>query len=59
MMFLGSTPEKGISFRATSGLHHARWMAKAVYSLNAYLFREQLKLTKREEKGIREICALQ
>jgi hypothetical protein len=31
-------------------------MAKAIYSLKVYLFREQFKLTKKEEKGIREIC---
>jgi hypothetical protein len=31
-------------------------MAKTNYSLKVYLFREKLKLTKREEKGIREIC---
>jgi hypothetical protein len=31
-------------------------MTKAIYSLKVYLFMEQFKLTKREEKGICEIC---
>jgi hypothetical protein len=31
-------------------------VAKTIYSLRVYLFREQFKLTKREEEGIREIC---
>jgi hypothetical protein len=56
IIFLGGTSEKGISFTAPAGLHRARWMAKAIYSLKLYLFREQFKLTKREEKGIRENC---
>jgi hypothetical protein len=56
IIFLGGTPEKGISVRTPAGRHRARWMAKAIYSLKVYLFREQIKLTKREEKGIRKIC---
>lgn len=56
IIFLGGIPEKGISFRAPAGLHRARWMAKAIYSLKIYLFGDQFKLIKREEKGIREIC---
>jgi hypothetical protein len=56
IIFHGGTLGKGISFRAPAGLHHARWMAKAIHSLKGYLLREQFKLTKGEEKGIREIC---
>lgn len=56
IIFLGGTPEKGVSFRAPAGLHRARWMAKAIYALKIYLFREQLKLTNREIKGIKDVC---
>lgn len=56
IVFLGGTPERGASFRAPAGLHRGRWMAKSIYALNLYLFREQLKLTKRELKGIKDIC---
>jgi hypothetical protein len=50
IIFLGGTPGKGI-FRAPAGLHHqATWIAKTIYSLKGYIFREQFKLTKREEK---------
>lgn len=30
------------------------WMAKAIYSLKIYLFRDQFKLSKKEEIGIRD-----
>lgn len=56
IIFLGGVPEKGISFRAPAGIHRARWMAKSIYSLKIYLFRDQFKLTKKEEKSISEIC---
>ena len=41
---------------APGAMHHARWMAKALYTLKIWIFRGQFKLTKREEQGIREIC---
>ena len=56
IIFLGGVPNKGISFRAPAGLHRARWMAKAIYCLKLFMFREQFKLTKRELKVITEIC---
>lgn len=56
IMFLGDVPEKGVSFKAPGGMHRARWMAKAIYSLKIYLFRGQFNITKREEHGIRDIC---
>ena len=56
IIFLGGTPSKGISFRAPSGLHQARWMAKAIYALKIWMFRSQFKLTKRQEKALADIC---
>jgi len=47
IIFLGGVPKKGLSFRSPGGLHRARWMAKAIYSLKIYLFRGQFKLTKK------------
>src|SRR6218665_3043988 len=37
-------------------VHHARWMAKAVYTLMIWMFRGQFKLNEREEQGLRAIC---
>ncbi|KAK9892722.1 hypothetical protein WA026_021913 [Henosepilachna vigintioctopunctata] len=56
IIFLGGVPEKGVSFRRPAGLHRARWMARALYCLKIYLFKHQLKLTKKDEKAVREIC---
>jgi hypothetical protein len=56
IIFLGGILERGISFRTPGGLHRARWMAKAIYSLKIYLFRDQFKLSKKEETGIRDAC---
>lgn len=56
IIFLGGTLDKELSFRAPAGLHRARWMAKAIYSLKIYLFRDQFKMSKNEENGIKDIC---
>lgn len=36
-------------------MHRARWMARAIYSLKIYLFRQQFKLTKFEQKALERI----
>jgi hypothetical protein len=36
IIFLGGTPEKGISVRTPAGLHRATWMAKANSSLKFF-----------------------
>lgn len=54
IMFLEGIPEKGISFRVPDGLHRAKWMAKALYSLKMYLFRDEFNLTKKKETVIRD-----
>ena len=56
IIFLGGTPTKVISFESPAGLHHARWMAKIIYSLKIWIFCAQFKLTTRETNGVQEIC---
>ena len=56
LVFLGGVPNKHINFRAPGALHNARWMAKAIYSLKIYLFRDQIQLTSCEQKGLLSIC---
>ncbi|KAG0712093.1 hypothetical protein GWK47_002150 [Chionoecetes opilio] len=43
-------------FRYPGPIHHARWMAKVIYSFKVWLFRRQFRLTVREESGLRDIC---
>ena len=45
-------PVDEIHWRAPSPVHHARWMAKLIYGIKIFLFRDQrdtFKLTKKEE----------
>ncbi|KAL4092416.1 hypothetical protein QTP88_026917 [Uroleucon formosanum] len=56
VIFLGGILPNGIHFKKPGAIHHARWMAKAIYSLKIYLFREQFRLTVKEETTLRNIC---
>lgn len=56
IIFLGGSPSRGVHFMAPGAIHNARWMAKAIYALKIYLFREQFQLTASEARGIRDVC---
>lgn len=56
VIFLGGRSMEGKSFRALGPIHHARWMAKAIYSLKIFLFRDQFHLTSQEKSGLRDVC---
>ncbi|CAH1110777.1 unnamed protein product [Psylliodes chrysocephalus] len=56
LIFLDDTPNHITHFKRPGAMHHARWMAKAIYSLKIFLFRSEFKLTARETKNLREIC---
>jgi len=53
--FLGGAPGSCVKFRAPGAMHHARWMAKAIYSLKIYMFQDQFVLTAAEKKGVTNI----
>ncbi|XP_071580212.1 uncharacterized protein [Temnothorax nylanderi] len=55
-IFLGEAPPRGISFRVPGAIHHARWMAKAIYCLKIFLFRGEFILSLQEENAICDIC---
>lgn len=55
-IFLGSVPERGIRFMAPGATHHARWLSKVIYSLKIWMFKGQFHLTKKEEKGLQDVC---
>lgn len=44
------------TFSPPGAYHRARWMAKGIYSIKIYLFREQFKLTKHEKQSLRRVC---
>ncbi|KAL4132318.1 hypothetical protein QTP88_009490 [Uroleucon formosanum] len=45
MIFLGAKPNNTTFFHTPGATHHARWMAKAIYCLKIYIFRNEFKLT--------------
>ena len=49
-------PQEKISFKRPGAVHHARWMAKAIYSLKIYLFRDEFELSQKELNGLRHLC---
>lgn len=56
IMFLGATVDLNLKVRPPGALHHARWMAKGIYSLKMFLFRSQLSLSVSELDGLKNIC---
>lgn len=56
ILFLGGDIPRNQPFSPCGPIHHARWMAKAIYSLKLYLFRDQFALTDEEINGLRDIC---
>jgi hypothetical protein len=41
---------------APGAIHHASWIAKALYVLKIYLFRDQFHLTAYENRDIHDVC---
>lgn len=56
IVFLGGDSEKTIKIRPPGAMHHARWMAKAIYSLKICLLQSQLKMTIKDKQAIQEVC---
>jgi len=56
MIFLGDKPNNFTLFHTPGAVHHARWMAKAIYCLKIYLFRNKFELIVNERDGLRVIC---
>jgi len=54
LIFLGD--KTNVEFKAPGAYHLARWMSKAIYCFKIFLFRDQFKLNKNEEKSVGEIC---
>jgi hypothetical protein len=56
LIFLGGERGARVSFRAPGAFHHARWMAKAIYSIKIFLFQKQFSLTAKEKHGVKELA---
>lgn len=56
LVFLGKLSPEEFSFRLPGPIHHARWMAKALYCLKMFLFRNQFSMSSSELHSLRDIC---
>jgi len=59
MIYLGHGPPRprGIHIQSPGAMQRARWLAKVLYSIKIWLFREQFLMTKTELKGIAAVAA--
>jgi hypothetical protein len=55
ILFLGDTPSRGVRFMTPGAMHRARWMAKLLYSVKIWMFKQQFKLTNHEEASLRDM----
>ncbi|XP_073972974.1 uncharacterized protein [Rhodnius prolixus] len=56
LIFLGEMPRDQVSFKRPGAIHHARWMAKAIYCLKMFIFRDEFVLSKKELDSSRQLC---
>lgn len=56
LVFISSGRNENPYIRQPGACHHARWMAKAIYTIKIFLFRKQLKLPSEVIIAIRDIC---
>lgn len=57
IIFLGGyKSKKKINFRQPGPMHHARWMAKAIYCLKIFMFASQFNLRNHELNALRDVC---
>lgn len=49
-------PQDQVSFKRPGAVHHARWMAKAIYCLKIFIFRDEFVLSRKELNGLRQLC---
>ena len=56
IILLGEVPPRGLFFRIPGAIHHARWMAKAIYCLKIFLFCREFVLTLEEQNAICDVC---
>lgn len=57
VLFLGEALQRGVKFMKPGAMHRARFMARLIYGIKIFLFRNsQFRLTARELNGIKDLC---
>lgn len=55
LAFLNSWSGETFIFKRPGAMHHARWMAKAIYSLKIFMFQDQFQLSLSETNSLRQV----
>ena len=55
LLFLGKVFPRGVHISRPGAYHRARWMARGIYCLKIFLFRDQFQLTQHETDSLRKI----
>ncbi|ESO02990.1 hypothetical protein HELRODRAFT_173825 [Helobdella robusta] len=56
LITLGVSDPTAVQVTPPGAYHRARWMAKGIYCLKIFCFREQLKLTAHELQALKRLC---
>jgi len=56
IVFLGAAHAREVRFCSLGAMHHTRWMSKVINSLTIWMFKAQFKLTRTEERRLRDVC---
>ena len=57
IIFLGGDKEKKMKIRPPGAMHHARWMARAIYSLKICLLQSHFKISMTGKQALRDVCS--
>lgn len=55
LIYLGCTPSDKISFYISGAYYHARFMAKTIYNLKIFIFRDQYEMSEEIKSAVRDI----
>jgi len=58
LIFLAGADGENVSFGIPGAFHHARWMAKAIYIINIFLFHQHFSLSVNEKRSLNELALL-
>src|ERR1043165_4731714 len=57
VIYLEGVPQRGIKCMKLTAMHRARYMARVIYGMKIFLFRNNaFRLTARELNGLKELC---
>lgn len=56
IIFLGGDTDNKLKVRPPGAMHHARWMARAIYSFKISLFSSQFRMSNKDKTALLDVC---